>query len=77
MLSVLPFALLDCSAFLSNLHPCERRCPCSGVRSGVLPPQPPSFVLMGILRAIALERDLQCLGLQPQLYPEKSLQMYG
>lgn len=34
---------------------------------------------MGVLRAIALERDLWCLGLQPQLSPEKapSLQMYG
>lgn len=33
MLSVLPFALLDCKTILSNLHPCERRRPRSGVSS--------------------------------------------
>lgn len=76
MLSFLLFALLDCETFLSNLHPCER-----GVLAAVLAaaPQPPSFVPMGILRAIALECDLRCLCLQPQLCPEtpSSLQMYG
>lgn len=71
MLSVLRFALLDCETILSNLHRCERRRPRSGVSSAALPPLPPPLALAGIMRAVALERDLRSLGFPPQLGPEK------
>lgn len=60
MLPFLPFALLDVSEQSLRTEASSRR------RS----PQPPPFVLMGILRAVVLERDLRYLGLQAQPHPE-------